>query len=265
MSIYFKDLTWPELQEAADRKTIVLLPIGTVEEHGKHLPVSTDEVIATQVAKEVAEAAAEEIPVLVMPTIWTGYSVKQMTRWPGTIRVEPETLIALTVDVCSSLIDSGFGRIVVVSSHGNHTGILRVVARKVADKHGVHVVLTNPAAMAAEAFSRIRKSEAGGAIHAGEYETSLMLHFGQPVDMSKATDEDHFNYHSEFVPGDNFVGGSKVYWSTWGLQESQTGAYGDATCASAETGQQLMEAIVGNYVKFLRGFWEHDEQSRVGF
>ena len=260
MSIYFKDLTWPQLQEAASRKTILLLPIGTIEEHGKHLPVSTDEVIAAETAKEVALALRDEIPLLVAPTIWTGYSVKQMTRWPGTIRVKPETLIALTVDVCSSLIESGFDRIIVLSSHGNHTGILRVVARKVADEHGVHVVLTTPAAMAAEAFSRIRKSAAGGSIHAGEYETSLMLHFGQPVDMSQATDEDHFDYHSDFVSGDNFTGGSKVYWSTWGLRESRTGAYGDATCATAETGKAVMDATVRNYVKFIREFQAYHER-----
>ena len=259
MSIYFKDLSWPQLQEAAERKTIILLPVGTIEEHGKHLPVSTDEIIATEVAKAAAEAVADEIPVLVTPTIWTGYSVKQMTRWPGTIRVKPETLIALIVDVCASLIESGFDRIIVLSSHGNHTGILRVVAREVADEHGVHIAITNPASMAAEAFSRIRESEAGGSIHAGEYETSLMLHFGEPVDMSQATDQDHFNYHTEFVSGDNFVGGSKVYWSTWGLQESQTGAYGDATGASAEAGKALMDAIVENYAKFVREFSAYHE------
>jgi len=259
MSIYFKNLSWPQLQEAAERKTIVLLPVGQIEEHGKHLPVSTDEVIATEAAKAVAEAVADEVPVLVMPTIWTGYSVKQLTRWPGTIRVKPETLIALIVDVCASLIESGFDRIIVISSHGNHTGILRVVAREVADEHGVHLAITNPASMATGAFSRVRKSEAGGSIHAGEYETSLMLHFGEPTDMAQATDEDHFHYHTEFVSGDNFVGGSKVYWSTWGLQESRTGAYGDATGASAKTGQVLMDAIVENYAKFVREFNAYHE------
>lgn len=253
-SSQFKDLTWPELQQAAQAKAIVLLPVGTVEEHGRHLPVSTDEVIATRVAEAVADAAGEDMPLLVMPTIWTGYSVKQMTAWPGTIRVKPETLIALVVDVCRSIVESGFDRIVLISSHGNHTGILRVVAREVADECGVHVAITSPAAMAADAVAKVRDTEPGGSIHAGEFETSLMLHFGEPVHMDQATDEDHFRYHSDFVSGDSFVGGSKVYWSTWGLQESKTGAYGSATTSTAEKGAAIMAGIVANYLAFLREF-----------
>ena len=256
MSIYFADKSWPQLQEAIEKRTLILLPVGTIEEHGPHLPVFTDAAIATRVAAAVAEAVRNEMPVLAMPTFWSGYSTKEMARWPGTIRVQPETLIALLFDVCSSLIEMGFRKIVILDCHGHHSGILNVVARKIADAHSVYVALTSPAKMSAEAFLRVRRSPQGGAIHADEWETSLMLYFGEPVDMSRATDEDIMRYHSEFVAGDNFCGQSLVFWSTWGLQRSKTGVYGDPTVASAETGKVIMEAIVDGYRRFLREFYE---------
>ena len=255
MSIYFANKSWPQLQEAVERNALILLPVGTIEEHGPHLPVSTDFTIATRVAAAVAEVVRDEMPVLVMPAFWSGYSTKEMARWPGTVRVQPETLIALLFDVCSSLIEMGFRKIVILDCHGHHGGILNVVVRKIADAHGVYIALTSPARMSAEAFQRVRRSPQGGAIHADEWETSLMLHFGEPVDMSRATDEDVMRYHSEFVAGDNFCGQSLVFWSTWGLQRSKTGAYGDPTVASAETGRVIMEAIVERYRCFLREFY----------
>lgn len=262
MSVQFADKTWQELEEAIRQGALVLLPVGTIEEHGPHLPVSTDWVIARRVAEAVAEALRDEIPVLVMPAYWAGYSAREMARWPGTIRVQPETVIAVLFDICSSLIDMGFRKLVVIDCHGHHSGILNVVARKVADAHGVYMPVTSPARMSAEAFQRVRRSAQGGAIHAGEWETSLMLHFGEPVDMSKATAEDIMRYHSEFVAGDNFCGQSLVFWSTWGLQRSKTGVYGDPTVASAQTGKVIMEAIVERYCRFLREFCAQADESK---
>lgn len=255
MSYYFADQSWPQLKDAIARDTLLLLPVGTVEEHGPHLPVSTDTVIATRVAQAIAEATAGDPPLLVMPTVWTGYSSKEMTRWPGTIRVQPETLIAMLGDVCASLVEMGFLKIVILDCHGHHSGILNVVARKIADSHGVYLAVTSPARMSAAAFRQIRRSEQGGAIHAGEWETSLMLHFGEPVDMARATNVDVMRYHSEFYAGDSFTGDNLVFWSTWGLQPSQTGAYGDPTVATAETGAAVMAAIVERYGRFLREFY----------
>ena len=83
---------------------------------------------------------------------------------------------------------------------------------------------------------------------AGEYETSLMLYLAEElVDMSKATSQDKLTYFSKFYP-------DKVFWSTWDIQESKTGIYGDPTVASKETGKRIMEATVENYVEFIREF-----------
>jgi len=256
MSIYFGDQTWPQLQKAIEANTLIILPIGQVEEHGKHLPVSTDTVIAEAVGQRLAEAlVSEDLPTLVMPTVWSGYSTKEMTRWPGTMRVRPQVLTDLIYDISSSLIEMGFRKIMILTSHGHHTGILRVVVRQIADSYDVYMALVSPATLSTEQYSQIRRSERGGSIHGGEWETSLMLYLNEPVDMQQATDEDTMRYHSDFIAGDNFVGGQKVFWSTWNVQKSKTGIYGDPTVATAETGQATMEAIIANGVAFAKEFW----------
>ena len=82
MSLYFSDQSWPQLEQAVAENTLILLPIGQTEQHGPHLPVKTDALIAQEVTRRVAEAVAGEIPVLVMPTIWSGYSMKPVSSSP---------------------------------------------------------------------------------------------------------------------------------------------------------------------------------------
>jgi creatinine amidohydrolase len=258
MSIYFAEKSWIELQKAIEDNTLVLIPVGTIEEHGKHLPVNTDCIIAEEVSKRVAEVIKNEIPILVMPTVWTGYSEKKMMKWPGTCRISIDTFMNLCFDLCSSLIEIGFRKIIIINGHGHNAEALRVVARKIADAYDVFIAVTDVGTMASEIVPKVRKSVQGGCIHGGEYETSLMLYLKpESVHMEFATDEDIMKYHSKFYPGDNFVGGMKVFWSTWGIQESKTGIYGDPTVALKETGEEIMKDVIKNYVEFLKEFYNY--------
>lgn len=255
MSFYYEDKNWTELKKAVKDNALILFPIGTIEEHGMHLPVGTDAVIAKETARLVAERMHKKIPVLVMPVFWSGYSAKEMSRWTGTIRVRTRVFMDAVFDVCSSLVEMGFKKIMIIDCHGHHTALINTVVREIADKHGVYIAQTWPHAFSKEIFSKIRKSKQGGAIHGGEWETSLMLYLNQPVNMKKTTKADIMRYHSEFIAGDNFSGSNKVFWSTWGIQKSKTGIYGDPTNASRETGRKLAEEIVRNYEKFIREFY----------
>lgn len=256
MPFLFGENSWPQLQERIAKDPVVLLPVGQIEEHGRHLPVNTDEVIATQSARMVAEAARREgIPVLVMPSIWAGYSSRELAGWPGTIRVRARVVMDVVGDVCRSLIGMGLRKIVIMNAHGHHSALLQLVAREIGDETGVHIVATEIAVMAGETFTKVRKSVPGGAIHGGEFETSLMLYFNQPVNMSEVTDVDIMRYCTAFFPGDSFVSGKKVFWSTWGLQQSQTGIYGDPTVATRETGEITAHGMVSSYMEFLREYY----------
>ena len=250
-SIFYTDHRWPELKAFAEQGAIVLLPIGQTEEHGPHLPVGCDYHISTETARAVAQRASEEMPILVLPTLWCGYSGRGLFDWPGVISMPPEVMISVVENICLSLGRSGFRKVVTMNSHGHHVEIARVVARKVADESEVSVIVTDIWKMANEVVSRVRDSEPGGCCHAGEYETSLLLHFAQRVDMQAARDEPVVP-HSKLVSGDNFGPSSKVFWSTWKFQKSRTGTYGSPCAATAEKGRVIFEETVEAYMTLLR-------------
>ncbi len=265
MTLYFHHLTSPEIKEAADANTLILLPVGQVEEHGPHLPLECDCIIARETARAVAEELVHEIPVLVLPTVWTAYTVRQVARWPGLITFrEPEPMIQMIYDILASLVDSGFSKIVIVNAHGNNPAVLELACRRLGSDYDVFPAVTYVLGMSKTVGPQVRKSEMGGCGgHAGEEETALLLHLTpELVHMDRATDQDIVRYQTRFFPGDIYAqvpdGVSGIYWSTWGVVSSETGVYGDPTAATAATGKALFDEIVKNYVAFLREYYAHD-------
>ncbi|MEA3401534.1 MAG: creatininase family protein [Armatimonadota bacterium] len=258
MSYLFRDQSSTTLREHIEQQSLLLLPVGTTEEHGPHLPVDTDVRIAEAYGHALAREIAGELPVLLMDAIRYGYSMSIMRQWPGTIVVGTRTFMDYVFGVCRSVLEMGFRHLAVLDCHGHHSGLLSGVNRELCDACDVAIAIISPARLSAEAFNEVRRSDRGGAIHGGEWETSLLLHISpEVVDMSLAGDEDAMRYHSEFVAGDNFTGGQKVTWSTWYLQPSHTGIYGDPTVATAQTGEAIMRAAVETGARFLREFYHH--------
>ena len=250
MSACFGDLRYPQLREAIDRNALVLLPVGQTEEHGPCLPVGTDAIIAEEVCRATADRLGD-VPCLAMEPIVYGYSGRVMSQWPGTIRLRMGTLMAVVRETAASLVEMGFRKIILVSTHGHHTGALRVVVRELADQCDVDVAVAFPAAMAAGKLEEISRSGPGASCHAGEFEASLMLHLRpELVDLTQATDRDVLKLNTEFSSGEAF-------WSTWRRQRTTTGAYGDPAQASAETGRALMDAMVERLAVFARQYYRH--------
>lgn len=256
MSYFFRDQSSAQIQEHIEKQSLLILPVGTTEEHGPHLPVDTDARIAEAYGMRLAETLAPEIPMLLMDTIRYGYSMRVMQRWPGTVVVRTRVLMDLVFDICRSGLDMGFEKLAMLDCHGHHSGLLSTVARELCDACDKAVAIISPAELSRDEFNTARKSKQGGAIHAGEWETSLVLHISPDVvDMSKARDVDTMRYRTEFVAGDNFLGRQRVHWSTWYLQPSGTGVYGTPTVATAETGKVIMDAAVANGARFLEEYW----------
>jgi len=252
VSVLYAEKTSEELKRFADAIGTVLIPVGIIEEHGPHLPVNCDVVIAERLALAAAERMQERLPVLVLPPVWTGYTAQLLAQWAGTIRVPTRVFTDVVKHVCLSLTDSGIRRVLCVNGHGQHPALLETAAREIADEIGVYIASADVAKLAANTFAGLRKSGPGGAIHGGEFETSVMLHL-QPelVDMSKATGEDVFRAGTELIPGDGFAGSKGYFISTWGMQESKTGLYGDPTVASAELGRAVFEGAVEQCCKVI--------------
>ncbi len=255
MSYLFRDQSSESLRRHISNGALVILPVGTTEEHGPHMPVDTDARIAEAYGRSLAEALLPGVPTLLMDTVRYGYSMKIMKQWPGTVIVRSRVFMDMMFDVCGSVIEMGFRKLALLDCHGHHSGPLNTVSRELCDATDTAIAIISPAVMSRDEFNSVRKSEQGGAIHAGEWETSLLLHISpEVVDMSRATDVDTMRYHSDFVAGDNFMGRQRVVWSTWYLQASKTGVYGDPTPATADTGRIIMDAATANGAAFLREF-----------
>ena len=256
MSYYLIDQTYEDLQEYVAKNAIVVLPVGTIEEHGKHLPIGTDYDIAKFVGDEIGKQLSAEIPLLIMESVWAGYSPKAMTKWPGIMRLRTRTFIDMMVDVCSSIIEMGFKKIVMLDCHGQHAPFLNVVTKEIADKYGLYIVSTSPLNFSLEGFNKVRTSPRGGVCHACEWETSIMLKCSDYVKTDRIIDEP-ITYHSDFVAGDGAMGGQRVVWSTWGLQKSKTGIYGSPSHGSKEKADVIMKYMIENYRKFLKEYYDY--------
>ena len=251
MSARFCDLRYPQLKQLVEQNALVLLPVGQTEEHGPWLPVGTDSIIAEEVADATADRLEGDPPCVVMDPVVYGYSGRVMSQWPGTIRLRMDTLMAVVRETTASLVEMGFRKIIIVSIHGHHAGAVRVVVRQLADECDVDVAAAFPAAMVAKTLQEVSKAGPGASSHAGEFETSLMLHLRPNlVDMSAATDVDRLTIDTEFSS-------SEVFWSTWRRQRTNTGAYGAPTQASAETGRVLFDAMVERLAAFARKYHQH--------
>jgi creatinine amidohydrolase len=251
----YEELTWPEMREAIGRQPVVLLPFGTVEDHGPHLPINTDNVIVEAICLEVARRAPEDV--LAMPTVAYGLDEHHMD-FPGTVSVDVHTLIAYVADVAISVARHGFTHVLIVNGHGSNAPIADLAARRVVLETGIICGAMSPNAaidptLAEPVFSEMRQSAPGGVAHAGEYETAMMLHLRPDlVQMDQAVREsgqiklEYFNWdHPE---------PSVLAWQDWWSRMSESGVCGDPTVATAEFGRALFETTVANFDRFVREF-----------
>lgn len=174
---------WPEIKAYLERDDVVLLPVGSTEQHGPHLPIMTD--AAEAIA--VAVGAGRRAGVLVAPPVWYGWTPHHMA-YPGTVTLRAETLTALIEDVCQSLIYHGFKRIVIINGHRvANLPPIEIAVVRVRNRTGGYVALYDLALSVREEMLRITSGEPGAVGHACEDETSQMLYsYGHLVEMDEA-------------------------------------------------------------------------------
>ena len=128
------NLTWPEVKENLKSNDIALISVSSTEQHGRHLPTCTDAAIGSEVCKRTLKKFYDETGhhALLAAEIRIGMS-KHHLSFPGTLSLEPETLIDVVRDVCMSLINYGFKKILLVNSHGGNRIVLEAALRKVKD------------------------------------------------------------------------------------------------------------------------------------
>ena len=238
-----EEMTPEEITEALKQVDTVVIPLGTVEQHGPHLPVGTDAIIPITVAKRLAE----RIKVLVAPPVYYGNSLS-MSDMKGVFTITPDSLANLLLDLCRSFAKQGFKKIVFLNGHGGNEQVLSFIGQKARIETGALIVRIDWWHIIDEDILKICESAVA---HADEGETSMMLACRPDiVNMKKATKDDTSEKLTKTLMG----GKSKnvppmfVPFTKW----SKTGLIGDATKASKAKGEKIMKAVVDKIVHFLK-------------
>lgn len=155
--------------------TIILLPIASIEQHGPHLPVYTDSLIAMEVLNAVLDLLDPEFPLYYLPLLSYGRSLEHL-GFQGTISLSSETLLSVLMEIAASISDMGFRRLVIFNSHGGNSELIDVAMRDIRSKRdlylfGMHIFLR--IGVPKEGLS---DTERVYGIHAGDIETSILLH-----------------------------------------------------------------------------------------
>jgi creatinine amidohydrolase len=236
----YEELTWPQVREAVARDPVVVLPVGTTEQHGYHCAICLDSVCAQEVATEAVIRSQPNA--LLMPTVNYAFNENQMD-FPGTIAVDGHVFVDYIACIGLSLARHGFRHVLFVNGHGSNVPFLDAAARRVineSDALCAHVTwwtLLGPADLA------FRESVyPGGMGHACELETSMLLHLRPDlVDMDKAVDEVGSMQMSKHFVFD-LTGGGPVGLIDPYSRHSTSGVMGQATLASAEKGALALDA-----------------------
>ena len=242
----FEELTSPEVAALDRDRTVLILPLGSVEQHGNHMPLGTDTLLAHAVSLAAAEQSTD---VAVLPPPWYGFSAHHM-RFAGSITLRAETLMA---------VEDVVGRWYTASDAFSSPTAMAVRrrhrpgdARAQALRHGADRHLTI-FSWAREAIAALRRSETGGMGHACEFETAMMQHIRSDLVKMELAATTYPDTGSRYLTTD-LLGGSAVRTFLDFGDLSSTGTLGDPSLASPEMGAKFFEAVVGKLVAFIEDF-----------
>ncbi len=228
-------LTWPEVRDqiAAGRDTVVVA-FGATEQHGLHLPLATDALLGDHFARLLAD----RLDAFVAPTVRVGCSSHHL-GFPGTLSLADETFHAIVADLVASLAASGFRRAVLIPTHGGNFAPLAAAVEKLDMPAGIEVdALTDlgvllKVALLGETEHGVPLSEGG--VHAGEWETSLMISIAPELVRMESAEAGYTGDLQQGLEG-MLADGMKAI--------SDNGAFGDPARSSAEHGARYWETAV---------------------
>jgi creatinine amidohydrolase len=252
---YYQHYTWQELSKLVPQQPVVVLPVGSVEDHGLHLPLDTDNFLIQSIVEEAARRLDGEM--LLLPPVPYGFETHHMD-FPGTIDIRIENMLNFVLDITRSVARHGFKRILLADGHGSNMPILDLVARRtILETDALCGAFIWPS-LAKETIEQIRESERpGGMAHACELETSVYLHLDPSrVQMEKAKKEIGMS-PTRFIWMDLMMSSPVLLMDRW-TRFSKTGVAGDPTLATAEKGKKVFEAVVTALMDFVREFKNYD-------
>ncbi len=258
------ELGYLDVQEWLKETDVVLVPIGSCEQHGRHLPVSVDGLAALQ----AVERAARKADVPHTPLIWFGYSPQHLGgpgQGFGTITLRPETYQALLYDVGRSLIHMGFNKVVFATGHTSNTKVIDGMMRRLRYETGALPCLFRADSEATPVLVKElleNPPEETPGWHGSEIETSTTMAYKESIVHLDRTDKD-FTHAPRWLPQDrftkqngsayvNYKGQDMVYIPMDHREYSDTGLIGNPFRASAEKGDKILDIVSDYFAAFIR-------------
>jgi len=261
-TVYFDELTWPDVNDAVREGKVPIFAVGCVEEHGPHLPLQTDWVIPHRVAEEASARSGGKL--LVMPPVHYGYITHGMD-FPGCITIGWQHLFEQCMDITKSLAYHGFKKMIVLNGHGSNWLPLELVGRRTnLETDAICAVIDCMKLLLVDPGFRAGWSEGEypEGSHGGDLETSLMLHLaprGVRRDrISRQVPYATAEYYSDLTAGRNLV-------NTFGWTSATTpsGSFGRPDLATAEKGRLVFEEMVEQLAVFVGALREAPYRPRV--
>lgn len=249
---WWGDFTSREFDALDPDEVIAVLPIAATEQHGPHLPVSTDHAIMAGMLETAFEAMPDDIDMRVLPIQAVGKSNEHI-RSPGTLTISATTLIEHWCDLGASVSRAGIRKLAIVNAHGGNEEIMGIVARELRVRHGMMVAKTSwmrfglPDGLYGDYERRY-------GIHGGDVETSLMLHFAPDtvrMDLARDFKSRVADAQAEFA----HLAHTGAHAFAWIAQDvNAEGAVGEAAQATAEKGRLTAEHQAKGFVELIGEF-----------
>jgi creatinine amidohydrolase len=250
---FFPYLTWAEIEAMPNKENVVIIqPIGAIEQHGLHLPLVVDAAISMGVIGKALGKLDSNIPAYALPCLYYGKS-NEHWHFSGTITLSANTLLSVLREVAESVYRAGFRKLVFINSHGGQPQILEIIARDLHQEYPDFAIFPLFTWRVPHIVARLlSEKEAAYGIHAGDAETSIMLALLPDfVDMDKAVRE-----YPENLPQDSLLEMEGKLPFAWLTREvSKSGVIGDATTATKEKGELILESLADGWVKVIEDIY----------
>ncbi|MEM0096729.1 MAG: creatininase family protein [Candidatus Bathyarchaeia archaeon] len=245
-SYYLGELTWVDVQEFLKKHKTVIVPVGSCEQHGPHLPLDTDAYDAFWLSLKAAEKAK---CALVAPPLYYGVSSHHMD-FPGTITLSPQTLEQMAYEIGICLTKHGFTKILFENGHGGNTPALEAAAQRIKTETDAFIAIDTVSLIPDFIEQHIETSYDA---HAGEFETSTTL-----ANREHAVVKERIVKPRLTIPRSKYTkiglkeAGPKVSWAFRTKELSDTGVIGDPTKASKEKGEKAWQLAIERLAELLK-------------
>jgi creatinine amidohydrolase len=246
------ELTYQDVSSQIGARSVLILPVGSIEQHGPHLPLNTDVVIAEGIASRILARWGEALDLWRLPTV--SVSLAREHEWAaGTLSLSTKGMTALLRDLGRTIARALPTRnLFILNGHGGNRGILEALVRDLRADFGLNVCVFHPAAL-----SDGTKEGGVAEIHGGRNETSLMLAFAPhlvrrerigKIENSRTVEERILDFSATWP------------WSSGDARLSADGVIGDPRAATAEFGERLIETAVSAAGKIIKQLLDEERR-----